>query len=349
MILYESFHTIDIDTGETRRKIPNDFAAFINEYVDYAAQNDSVKYYTIQNEHTTVVHCIDSLANNALAEDEPEEEVQYELDRLSQVIAEKLVHEEREAQERINGTGKRIKKGSLVQAFIETDDHEYLYIIAKVEHTEYFDGESLEKSFGFPSEKKNVWKSAVFPLNVDQGISFDTVRIYTDNEAKYWAREFLELDEEHNDTYNTKIAFTAINQELKRRVQKISERDYWLLNNSVYQKMRTPHHVNYPEMITAMLDGYVPDNEDVNTEELRMVLLGLPEKKNFDSQFAAVPAALSRKNNKKYILTDDVELRITGSPEDDAIVSFTDEQGRRFLKVKCDDDKTYNTFLRRES
>lgn len=347
MVIYKSFHTIDVDSGQCiRRVIPPDFSTFINEYVDYAAQNDSVKYYTIKSEHTTVVHCIDQLVNDAMADDGNEEELQFRLNQFSQVIADKLVSEEQEAQARIRGTGKRIKKGSLVQAFIKTDDQEYLYIIAKVEHTEYFDGESLEKSFGFPSEKKNVWKSAVFPLSVEQGVIFDTVRVYTDNDAKYWAAEFLELNETRNDKDNTSVAYTAIDQELKRRVRKISERDYWILNNSVYQKMRTQHLLNYPEMVNELLTGYEAECPELDIESLKTTLLALPTNKNFDTQFNTVPSVLDRKRHLKYPLMPNIELRINGTVEDikGDIVSFTDEQGTRYIKIKCHDTKTYQAF-----
>ena len=40
--------------------IPEDFAGFINEYIEYATQNDSIKYYTIQSESAVVVSCIDT-------------------------------------------------------------------------------------------------------------------------------------------------------------------------------------------------------------------------------------------------------------------------------------------------
>ena len=147
MVLYESFHSINVDGGQSnRRDIPTDFLTFINEYVEYAAKNDSVKYYTIQNNKTTVVHSINSLVVEAMSGNENKENFKDHLNNWSQAIADKLVREEEKAQARIEAMGKSVKKGSLVQALISTDDQEYLYIIAKVEHIEYFDGESLKES-----------------------------------------------------------------------------------------------------------------------------------------------------------------------------------------------------------
>lgn len=345
MVLYKSLHTIDVDNGKCiSRVIPDDFLAFINEYVDYAAKNESVKYYTIKDSQTTVVDCINQIVSGTMAENE--ENNGSQLDKFSQAISDKLIKEEQQAQAKIQGMGKKIKKGSLVQALIETDDKELLYIIAKVEHTEFYDGESLQKSFGFPSEKKNVWKSAVFPLTYDQEVSFDVVRVYTDNEAKYWAGAFLELNESRNDEVNTKVVFTAIDRELKRRVKKDSERDYWILSNSVYRKMRVRQLLNYNEMIREIFAGYTAENSDLDIESLYNSLLSLPSKNGFDTQFNIIPSALDRKYSLKYQLLPNVELRISGDVEDTGmdIVSLTDELGTRYIKIKCCFDETYNAF-----
>ena len=347
MLLYESIHTIDVDGGKcVRRTIPEDFAGFINEYIEYATQNESIKYYTIQNESAAVVSYISKIAKVSVAKQENFDKEMCDLDVLSQAIADKLVREEQQAQLKIQPLGQKIKKGSLVQAFIQVDATEYLYIVAKVEHTEYFDGASLRKSFGFPSEKKNIWKSAVFRMNIEQEISFDLVRVYLDNEAKYWTSSFLELSEERDDESNTKTAYKAIDQELKRYVRKKSERDYLILRNAVYQKMRTSRWLNYSEMIHDLLTGYEPDNPELDLPVLEEKLLKLPENKKFDAQFHIVPAALEGKWHLKYQVMSNIELRINGEIDDvkESITACTDEYGNRYIKIKCDEEKTFEAF-----
>lgn len=345
LILYKAFHTIDVDSGSCcRRSIPQDFSEFIKEYAAYAVGNDTVKYFTVKSEATQAAQCVKRLVGTVIEAKAETEEIGKVLDASADAIADKLVCEECKAQEKIKGMGKRIKKGSLVQAFLRTEEGEYLYIIAKVEHTEFFDGISLRRSFGFPREKKSVWKSAVFSLNVEQPISFGVVRIYTDNDAKYWAADFLELAEQRTDAYNTLTAYLAVDRELKRLMKDKSKRDYWLLNNTVYQAMRSSRRIDYPNMINDLLESYQPENRELNMDKLRKRLLELPEKKNFDSQFDSVPEALARKRQFRFPVTNGVELRIEESIEDKEIEAFSDENGNRFIRIKCDDNSTYQAI-----
>jgi hypothetical protein len=350
MIIYKSFHNIDVSNGMlTRKEMPGDFNAFVNEYIRFATQNGSTKLYTILDNNTTVVNCINGIVIIALSPDELSEELKSELDEYSHSIADKLLREEQQAQERIAATGKQIKKGSLIQAFIKTDADEYLYIIAKVEHSEWYDGESLRKNFGFPSEKKNVWKSAVFPLIIDEEIAFDTVRVYTDNDAKYWAIQFLELNEERNDQTNTSAAFNAIEMELKRKVKKHSERDYYILRNTLIQSMKTPHQVNYPELVNALVGNYQPDEPNLDMALVSTALLELPEKKNFDRQFNTVPDAIKKRRRLKFPVTTGIELSISEDVENyrDSIIASTDEYGARYLQIACCENSTYELFEER--
>jgi hypothetical protein len=274
------------------------------------------------------------------------EDQQCDLDSYSHSIADKLLREEQQAQERIAPTGKQIKKGSLIQALIKTDSDEFMYIIAKVEHSEWYDGESLQKNFGFPSEKKNVWKSAVFPFIIDEEIIFDTIRVYTDNDAKYWAIQFLELTEERSDQTNTNAAFNAIEMELKRKVKKYSERDYYNLRNTLIHSMKTPQQINYPEFVTALVGNYQPDVQSLNMLQLQTALLELPEKKNFDRQFNTVPDAIKKHRRLKFPVTVGIELSISEETENyrNSIAAKTDDQGARYLQIVCRENSTYELF-----
>lgn len=350
MIIYKSFHNIDVGNNMLiRKEMPEDFNVFVNEYIRFATRNDSTKLYTIHDNNTTVVNCINEIITIAHGSDTLSEEQQSELDGYSHSIADKLIREEQLAQERIAATGKQIKKGSLIQAFIKTDADEYMYIIAKVEHSEWYDGESLQKNFGFPSEKKNVWKSAVFPLVIDEEIVFDTVQVYTDNNAKYWALQFLELTEERSDQTNTSAAFNAIEMELKRKVKRHSERDYYNLRNTLIHSMKTPQQVNYPEFINALVGTYQPDEPILNMAQLQTVLLELPEKKNFDRQFNTVPDAIKKHRRLKFPVTTGIELSISEDAENyrDSIAAKTDEWGARYIQIVCYENSTYELFEQR--
>jgi hypothetical protein len=350
MIIYQSFHNIDVVNAIlTRKQIPEDFNAFVDGYIRFATHNDSIRSYTIHDINTTVVNCISEIATISVGTNILTEDQQSALDGFSHSIADKLLREEQYAQEKITAMGKQIKKGSLIQAFIKNDANEYMYIIAKVEHSEWYDGESLRKNFGFPSEKKNVWKSAVFPILIDEEVEFDMVRVYTDNDAKYWANQYLELSEKRDDRTNTSSAFNAVEMELKRRVKKKSGRDYYILRDTLTQNMKIPHQVNYPELINSLVGDYQPDEPNLNIEQLKTALLELPDKKEFDRLFNTVPDVITKRRRLKFPLSTGIELNISEAAENyrDSITAYTDDNGARYLQIACSDNSTYEVFVNR--
>lgn len=348
MLVFRSLHNIDLASNTvTNKQIPNDFASFTNDYLRFARENSNTKRYAVVDVNTQVVSCIRQIVQSILKVQVSEEENQREMELLARSIVERLLRSEIAAQEKIEQMNKYIKKGSLLQALIRdnNDNSSYTYIIAKVEHSEWFDGDSLQKSFGFPTEKKNVWKSAVIPLYVTEGeYQFCSIRVYTDNEARYWAREFLEVEEEKSDETNTKCAFEAIDRELRLSLKKDHPRDYYILRNSVIQTMKTPQTINYN--INGLIGGYVPEDENVNTSLIQTRLLKLPEKKNFDTQFTTVPRAIVARKKLKFAPAEGIEINIDGSIDDyrNAIVAGVDENQKRILMVRCSDEATYKAF-----
>lgn len=347
MILYRSFHNLNLDSEQIDRKvIPTDFDEFIKDYITFAMNNGSTKLYSVHDNNTTVVSCIRSIAVARLSVDEIDDEMKTVLDSYSESIADKLLREEMSAQGKIYGTGKKVKKGSLVQALILENDS-YLYVIAKVEHQGWYDGDSLKKNFGFPSDKKNVWKSAVFSLVIDgEQVGFDAVKIYTDNEAKYWAISFLELDETRTDEKNTEIVFDAVEHALKRKVKPESERDYYLLRNALIKTLKTAQRINYPDFVESLIGGYRPEKDDLDLRPVRAVLSELPEKKGFDRQFNTVPEMIKKRRKLNFPIMQGIEISLTGEVNNfkESVVAFEDETGTRYIRIICSDSRTYQIF-----
>lgn len=73
----------------------------------------------------------------------------------------------------------------------------FFFIVAKVEHSAWYEGESLEKKFGFPGDKKSVWKSAIIPLETTGALSEGDIKVYRNNSSKYWTDKFLEVQEKN--------------------------------------------------------------------------------------------------------------------------------------------------------
>ena len=164
-ILYCSLHNLDLGKDDpVRKEIPSDFNSYIAEYVNFATtENKTSRMYSVPDHNTTVMHCVADLAADIIRQGNMVADEILPLE-LSNSIARKPFVIEQTTQERMEHLTK-LQRGSIVQALI-LEDGEYQFIIAKVEHSEWYDGETLAKNFGFPGENKRVWKSAVINLKV---------------------------------------------------------------------------------------------------------------------------------------------------------------------------------------
>lgn len=338
-VLYKSFHLIDVDNEiSTRKDISDDFNSFIDDFVEFSNHNEKTKLYTIVHEEDLISDCIRRIVKD--------NDVNYR-NELSGKIASKLLESEKLAQAKIYPTGSKVKKGSLVQALVQKSDDEYEYILAKVEHSEWYDGISLHRNSGFSSEKKSIWKFAIYNLySINDHIVFNDVSVFTDTKAKYWTVSFLELEEKRDDAFNTYNAYKAIDNELKSAIKVSSPRDYVVLSNEIQNTMNTPQDLNYPNYVEELIDQYEPACDEIDKEVIKDCLLALPERKHFDTEFKTVPSSIENKRTKKYKIADGVELMIKSSSNDfsSRIVS-TMKNGKRVLEIICDDDETYNAFI----
>ncbi|MBD5128945.1 MAG: hypothetical protein HDT43_03335 [Ruminococcaceae bacterium] len=349
MILFKSFYNIDLVNSKINMiPIPDDFD-FFNEYIDFAMRNDSTKSFNIRNLNTTVVHCVSDIATLAISGDEESDECKEQIDEYAYSIADNLLIAELETQQGIEQMGARIKGGNLLQVLIENENNEYVYIIAKVDNSLWYDSNNLKKNYGFSGERKNVWKSAAFKLKYEDEIAFDDIRIYVDTDAKYWTSRFLDLMENRNDYSNTYSVLNEMDKLLKKTVKKRSERDYYILRNSLIQRLKCPHLVNYVDLVDELFNGYVPDEPSLNLDNVKHDFLELPKKNKFDTQFNADPTAVKKRRHSTFPVCFGIELRISDESTDfdQHIKSNEDSSGRRFLEVDCQDENTYKLFKER--
>lgn len=338
-ILYKSFHLVDVDNERTvRNDISEDFDSFINDFVDFSNHNEKAKAYVIMHEEDLISDCIQRIVNDT--------DIEYR-NELSDKIALKLLESEKLAQAKIYPTGSKVKRGSLVQALVQNSDDEYEYILAKVEHSEWYDGISLHRNSGFSSEKKSIWKFAIYNMySINDHIVFNDVSVFTDTKAKYWTVSFLELEEKRDDAFNTYNAYKAIDNELKSAIKTSSPRDYVVLSNEIQNTMNTPQDLNYSNYVEELIDQYEPVSTEIDKEVIKDCLLALPERKHFDTEFKTVPSSIENKRTKKYKIADGVELMIKSTSNDfSSRIISTMKNGKRVLEIVCDDDETYNAFI----
>lgn len=192
-ILFKSFCNINVPGNIIQEvPIPEDFDGFMVEFLLYSLQNGSTKRYRIIDRNSEVLSCIQSIAKKCLNKTEEDIDI---IMGFSNSIAMKLLREEQAAQQLIEQMGITIQRGSLIQTMLRTTEGKYFFIVAKVEHSLWYEGDSLVKKFGFPGDKKSVWKSAIIPLESIGTLSEDDIKVYRNNSSKYWTDKFLELQE----------------------------------------------------------------------------------------------------------------------------------------------------------
>ena len=196
--IYKSIYTINYENEHVESiSTPAAFDKFVSELIEHISNNNSVRDYKTQSDSTEVISCIKTICNDVDNVDQVNEKMN--------VIAKRLLREEIEAQNKIGSTNTSVKKGSLIQALLSVED-EYIYLLAKVEHTEWVDDADFSFKTGFSKDKKTIWKSCLFDLSNINSYSF-TAKIYSDTKARYWSKGFLELEEMNSDETNTVQAF----------------------------------------------------------------------------------------------------------------------------------------------
>lgn len=192
-ILYCSLHNLDLSMDDpVRKEIPSDFNSYISDYINFATnENKTSRMYSVPDHNTTVMHCVAGLVTEVIRQGNTVTDETAPLE-LSDSIARKLLVIEQATQARM-AHFTNVQRGSIVQALI-MEDGECQFVIVKVEHSEWYDGESLAKSFGFPDENKRVWKSAVVDLSVEGGnVSHGNVKVFSNTGPSIGRKIFLRL------------------------------------------------------------------------------------------------------------------------------------------------------------
>lgn len=326
-----SFYSLDLDQlTTTNHQMDENQIKLIENLLAIIQEDSRLKPYQIKSEETLVVKNIQNVLTDDIS--------------AFQAIASHLLECERMAQAKIYSTATKVKQGSLIQALVKLDETMYQYIIAKVEHTQWIDGNDLSSRIGFSFDKRSLWKSAIFTLHrIDDQWIFDTVHVYTDTKAKYWIVSFLEVEEKRDDAINTYKAFKALDMELKSSV---SKHDYVCLSDSLQQTIQEGKPVQYEEVVDSLMDAYTPSDPDIEKEVIKDCLMALPERKKFDTDFTAIPSSIQNKRTKKFKVGPGVYLQI----QSDATgftkrIQSTMANGKRVIQIICDDDDTYDAFV----
>lgn len=322
------------------KETPPTFEAYVAELVNHISNNDSVREYKTRSNATEVIGSILSLCAN-------QGDAVLVSSRM-EGMANRLMRMEVAAQERIARTMTNVQKGSLIQALLfDEDNNIHVYLLAKVEHTEWVDDADFTFKTGFSKDKKTIWKSCLIDLPDLEATEFQA-RIYSNTVAKYWSDDFLELDEMNSDETNTTRAFKAIDATLNQNFRGISSPDHTIIRNTFVSYLINNDHIDFPTMVDVVLGSYQPVDPDINLEKIQTIkerLLELPRKKNFDNQFNAINSAINARIKKVYPINDGIDLKVTRSIGDlTGMIQSVEENGVRYIRVRTNNPDTFKKF-----
>lgn len=343
-IVMQTIRIIDYENDEIYvRDVPEAFSNYVRQLITYINNNNSIRSYRTRSVNTEVISCVLDIVRNQIDEE-------FVIGKID-FIANRLLLKEREAQNVVSHMDTNVQKGSLIQALLHDDlQDKYMYLLAKVEHTDFVDDSDLSFKSGFSKDMKKLWKSCIFEIE-DLGATSFSANVYSNTVAKYWYDNFLELDEVVSDEVNTDKAFRALESTLNRNIKNIAPRDHVLLRNALITYFKSNDYMDYDVMIQTTLENYQPiDLETEKMEKVIQKIKELPEKHRFDRQFHSVPKVINARIRKVYDVCHGVQIKITDAIDDlsGTISAYRDADGNRYIKIKTDNELTYQQFLNQE-
>lgn len=341
IIVQQAIHIIDYENTQVhQRQTPDAFESYVTDLISHISSNASVREYKTRSNQTEVIGSILTLCTNL----DIAELVSLKMDG----IAKRLLLKEAEAQEQIARTSTNVQKGSLIQALLLDDGEEnYVYLLAKVEHTEWVDDLDFSFKTGFSKDKKTLWKSCLIDLPDTSATEFHA-KIYSNTVAKYWSEGFLEFDEMNSDESNTTRAFKAIEATLNQNFRGTASPDHTVIRNHFIGYFKNNNHIDYPTMVNLILENYQPVDPELKPDKIQAIrskLLEQPTKRKFDSQFNAINSAINARIRRVYPINDGIDLKITRDIEDlKGTIQSVEDNGVKYIRVRTNNDATYKKF-----
>lgn len=339
-IIQKSIYSIDYENHlSIKRDAPIAFEEYVMGLISYISENASIREYKTRSNATEVIGSIIAVCNNL----DNENIVSERMD----IMANRLVRKEAEAQEAIGRTSTNVQKGSLIQALLKNDEDIYTYLLAKVEHSEWVDDADFSFKTGFSKDKKTIWKSCLIELPDLMANEF-YAKIYSNTVAKYWSNDFLELDELNSDEVNTSKAFKAIDSTLNQNFKGIISPDHTIIRNAFVSYLINNDHIDYETMIDSVLGNYNPIDDNISIEKINSIkekLIALPDKKSFDRQFNAINSSISARIKKVYPINEGIDLKVNREISDlPNIIHACEENGVKYIKIRTNNENTFKKF-----
>ncbi|EKN3880257.1 TPA: nucleoid-associated protein [Yersinia enterocolitica] len=315
----------------------SDFNDFSEVIIKELLSSSRSKQYKFSDDNELVASHIISIVKFNSKESSEDNEDSWEIRTAS--IADKLLKEETSAQADIEHLNQTITKGSLLIIHLK-DDNIHKFIIIKIDQGDFIDEENGRLRRGLPVSKQRLQKSCLVTIS-DDGAVMDVLLADSGKAIrKYWWKGFLSTQELVSAEVNTRIAFNAIDNFLRKEVKKESDGDYYYMRNDVISYFRNNENFVYSDLVDR-LGSHLVESEKLKQSFPKLIdkLKGLPTKEGakFDTQFEMESSIIKAKLKSTIILDEKLELRINGDIPNikKKIIPQKDNDGK-YIKIYTD-------------
>lgn len=328
-----TLHHIDIgnntiEEDDLKKEVATNY---INAIIQKSIENKNIRYF-----NKVKGGLIDYIVEFAYKKDKG-----YEQNN----IAKALLKAETKAQERIIKMNKEIKKGSLIQAILKSEEEGCIfYIISKVEHISILDKDQWKKHTGLPVEQE-ILKTCI--IKISETMEVDEIKMFDTNKqvSEYWSNSFLNTKPVTTDEDNTMKSFKELDKFFVKNIKKKNPSDYIYIFNNMMAYYNQNSDFDYNEFVKVVLLSY--KSENILEEEIVALaekMQGMTENK-FDRQFSIVNEIIKNKKKRTFDLSSDIELTIKDNIENlsDIIIAEKTEDNNLYIKIKVDKE-TFDTF-----
>lgn len=237
-----------------------------------------------------------------------------------------------------------IKKGSLVQAFIENDEG-FSYILAKIEYEDFLDTDKLEKREGLPFKKITLKSSSInfdFDLNLTSVDVSDTGKTI----SKYWISDFLNMIATQNNADTTKDMYSAISKLLTKTLNE-NPVEHEFRKQMLNHYFSNESEYNHSKLVSMLTENLNAEELNIKLDDFKIALQTLPTKYKLDSNFVIDKHSLKKKLKTSVTLRPGIEISYEGDPKvlQSRIKAHKDkEQDINILSIYDIPDDVYKRF-----
>jgi hypothetical protein len=269
--------------------------------------------------------------------------IQNQFNDAAETIASRLLRVEKMTADKVAHL-RGVQNGILLQSLFERESESGI-LIAKVDWARFLPRGSYRDAEGI-DYKPRLLKACLVLFSAGDTIADVQIADTNATLSTFWWKEFLELEEQRTDDFNTKTVFATFDTFLGNKIRSKHPADYAHLFNHMLGIFKRTRRFLFKSFVNEVFDGYQATDPNLDVQQLKQDALRLITTKKFDGSFNLNPKVITKRFKRTYELTDEIELQISDSIENLAstIYGLNLNDGTKGVFVKS--EKGYQQFLR---